>query len=197
MPKLVVIRAAFDDEAAKALIEEYRSEGDDPNFALTVTREPAELARAEIIREQLRRVGIDMKISSADRGALSSEAVSGRYQAMTYRGFAGPEPDTKYVAWQPGSPVNLARIDDPEIMAALDEGRIEPDPEKRRVIYERIAGEFAEDVWNIWLNYTPWAVAESQDVHGIHGTDLPDDGGPPFTGLAGGHPLHGMWVDAT
>jgi hypothetical protein len=48
-------------------------------------------------------------------------------------------------------------------------------------------------VWNIWLNYTPWAVALSPDVHGVQGIDLPDDGGQQFTGLSFGHPLAGMW----
>jgi peptide/nickel transport system substrate-binding protein len=47
----------------------------------------------------------------------------------------------------------------------------------------------------VWLNYTPWGVALAPDVHGVLSSVLPD-GDRPFTGLAAGHPLVGMWRDA-
>jgi peptide/nickel transport system substrate-binding protein len=185
---------SFDPKGAKALVDELRREGKETSFDLTVTTEPAVLARAEVIQNQLKDVGIEMNIRSAEQSALISEALDGKYQGMTFRGFPGPEPDTKYVAWYPGSPVNLTRMEDPEIAAAMDEGRAEPDPAKRKEIYERISEQFAEQVWDIWLNYTPWAVAESSDVHGVQTAVLPG-GEKPFTGLAAGHFTHAMWID--
>jgi peptide/nickel transport system substrate-binding protein len=113
---------------------------------------------------------------------------------MTFRGFPGPEPDTKYNWWYEGSPVNFAGIADPVINKALDDGRSESDPVQRTAIYEGLSKQFASKVWNVWLNYTPWAVAESSDVHGILPPELPDGESKPFTGLSGGHPVHAMWI---
>jgi hypothetical protein len=48
-------------------------------------------------------------------------------------------------------------------------------------------------VWSIWSWFTPWAIVESSNVHGILGPDLPD-GSKPAPGLATGHSLIGMWV---
>jgi ABC-type transport system substrate-binding protein len=87
-------------------------------------------------------------------------------------------------------------VNDPVIDKALDDGRAEPDPEKRRAIYEQISPQFASEVWDVWLGYTTWAVALGSDVHGVLSTETPDDGGERFTGLAYGHPVAGMWTDA-
>jgi ABC-type transport system substrate-binding protein len=77
---------------------------------------------------------------------------------------------------------------------AFDEGRSEPDPVKRRAIYERISRDFATNVWDIWLNYTPWAVALSSDVHGVYKVENPDGNGTPSVNISKGHPLHGLWI---
>ena len=45
-------------------------------------------------------------------------------------------------------------------------------------------------MYNVWLSYTIWSVAERSNVHGILGPDLPD-GNKPSTGLATGHPVLG------
>jgi peptide/nickel transport system substrate-binding protein len=186
----------FDPVAARRLVDEYVSEGKDAAFDLTVSTEPTVLARAEVIQNQLEQVGIDIRIRSEEQGTLISDAIGGKYQAMTFRGFPGPEPDTKYNWWYEKSPVNFGGIVDPVINKALDDGRAEADPAKRAAIYENLSKQFASKVWNVWLNYTPWAVAESKDVHGILPPELPDGESKPFTGLSGGHPVHAMWIES-
>jgi hypothetical protein len=63
------------------------------------------------------------------------------------------------------------------------------------VIYEGISRQFAAKVYNLWGTYSVWGIAMAPNVHGVHNLELPDDGGKPFTGLAAGHPIQGMWVD--
>ena len=182
-----------DPEAAKAIVAEYVAGGGSASLTLTVQSDPALLARGEIIVNHLAEVGIAVKIQPVDQTTLVSDAIAGNYEAMTFRRHPGGEPDTQFLWWYSNNPVNFARIADPEIDRLLDEGRSEPDPAKRRAIYEGISRQFGSEVWNVWLNYTPWAVALAPDVHGVLSAELPDDGGKPFTGLAAGHPLVGMW----
>jgi peptide/nickel transport system substrate-binding protein len=171
--------------------------GGSPSLILTVQADPTLLARGEIIQNQLSKIGIDVKIQTVDQATLVSDAIAGSYQAMTFRRHPGGEPDMQYIWWYGvENPINFARITDPEIDRLLDLGRSELDPQKRREYYEAVSRQFGKQVWNVWLNYTPWAVAMAQDVHGVLAVELPDGAGKPFTGLATGHPLVGMWRDA-
>jgi peptide/nickel transport system substrate-binding protein len=186
----------FDPEAAKAIVAQHVAGGGSASLTLTVQADPTLLARGEIIQNQLAKVGIEVKINSVDQTTLVSDAIAGNYEAMTFRRHPGGEPDLQYLWWYSNNPVNFARVADPEIDRLLDVGRSEPDPAKRIAAYEGISRRFGSEVWNVWLNYTPWAIALAPDVHGILSSELPDDGGKPFTGLAAGHPLVGMWRDA-
>jgi len=184
-----------DVAAAKALVKDYIADGNSPEFTISAASEPTVLARAEVIQSQMRMLGIEVKIHSVDETTLINEAIGGTYQANIWSHHSGGEPDAQYVWWHGvPNPTNFARIDDPEIDAALDQGRIETDPVKRRQIYEGLSRRFAEKVWNVWLTYTEWGIALSPHVHGVLNADLPDGGGPVFTGVALGHPVHGMWI---
>jgi peptide/nickel transport system substrate-binding protein len=185
----------LDVEAAKALVAEYVAEGNAATLTISAAAEPRLLARAEVLQNQLRKIGFDVNIHSVDEATLINEAIGGTFQANLWSQHAGGEPDAQYIWWHgQGNPTNFARIEDAEIDAALEQGRAEPDPDKRRELYEGISRRFAEKVWNIWLNYSEWGIALAPDVHGVLSADLPDDGGAVFTGVAAGHPLHGMWV---
>jgi peptide/nickel transport system substrate-binding protein len=185
----------FDLEAAKKLVAEYVADGHDATFTLNASSEPTILARAEVMQNMFSKIGISVKIHSVDQATLINEAIAGDFQAVIWRAHAGGEPDAQYLWWHSApNPTNFARINDPVIDKALEEGRAEPDPAKRRVLYESISRRFAEKVYDIWITYSEWAIALSPHVHGVLSVELPDKGGKPFTGLATGHPVYGMWV---
>jgi peptide/nickel transport system substrate-binding protein len=185
----------YDPETAKQLVAEYEAEGNSSDVTLSASSEPTILARAEVIQNHLRKIGVDAKIHSVDQATLISEAIAGDYQAMLWRQHAGGNPDAQYIWWhsQP-NPTNFARFNDDVIDKALEEGRMEPDPAKRQAIYEGISRRFAEKVYNLWSTYSEWGIAMAPNVHGVHNLQLPDGGGKPFSGMAAGHPLHGMWI---
>jgi len=83
-------------------------------------------------------------------------------------------------------------LDDP-LDRLLDAGRESSDQEERRQIYQDLNKRLGEQVYNYWLNWTIWAVASDPNVYGVFGPNLPSGAGP-FPGLAGGHPVTGMWV---
>jgi peptide/nickel transport system substrate-binding protein len=185
----------YDPGTATELVQEYVASGGEPSFTLNVSSEPLVLARGEVIQNQLAKVGIAVKLHSVDQATLINEAIAGSFQAVIWRGYPGGEPDTQYVWWHgQGNPTNFSRFEDPEMDALLEAGRLEGDPTKRREIYENVSRRFGEKVWNIWLTYVEWGVGLSPDVHGVLSAGLPDDGGTPYKGLAGGHPTLGMWI---
>ena len=90
--------------------------------------------------------------------------------------------------------MNFGRINDPDIDKALEEGRVELDPDRRKEIYEDLNRAFAKGAYAMWNWYAPWAVAASDRVHNLVGTTLPD--GSKGGGLHWGwHMLTEAWVD--
>jgi peptide/nickel transport system substrate-binding protein len=200
----------FDAEEAKALVEEYVAEGGEASFALNSTSDTATLRLAELIQQRAQQVGVEVRIVQRDQAALINDAIGKEYQAMVFRNYPGGDPDINYVWWYgENNPVNFGGYDDPVINELLDEGRSEPDEEKRAKIYQDINRQFAKQVWSIWAWYTPWAIVTDAEVHNIFGPPLPgedasqpgdattdDPARTPFTGLATGHSLIGLWIES-
>ncbi len=191
-----------DVAAAKRLVAQYVKEGHETKLTLSILADPTIVRLGSLLQRQVARAGIKMKLAASEQAQLINTAIGGKFQAITWRNHPGGDPDTQYVWWYDGdpdpkvtpNPVNFGRINDPVMDKLLDTGRSEIDPAKRKKIYENLDREFAKQAWNVWLSYTVWAVGESSNVHNILGPDLPD-GSKPYTGLATGHPVLGMWID--
>jgi len=184
----------YNPTEAKRLVDAYRSGGGNPDFVLNSANDPQTVRLAELIQQDAKKIGINVKINSEEQAKLISDSIGGSFQAVTWRNHPGGDPDTQYVWWYgPSNPVNFGRFNDPVINQLLDQGRSEPDEAKRATIYEDLNREFAKKVWNVWGWFAPWAVAEGPNVHGIIGPKLPD-GSLPSTQLAVGHTLIGVWI---
>jgi peptide/nickel transport system substrate-binding protein len=182
----------FDLEKAKEFAAAYEQETGSPlSFTLThVTSEGLTLTAQEI-QTQMADAGIGMDVKPAgDQATTINAAIAGDFEAVLWRNHPGADPDTQYNWWYSGSPVNFGKIADPEIDRLLDEGRT--NPENREAIYEDLTQRFAEEVYNIWLSRTIWAVAHEPRINGVFGPTLPV--GANFQGLGVGHFVHGMWV---
>jgi peptide/nickel transport system substrate-binding protein len=158
-----------------------------------VTSESGTLTAQEI-QTQMDAAGITMNLNpTGDQATAINEALAGEFQAIGWRNHPGADPDTQYVWWYRGSPVNFGRIDDPEITRLLDEGRSAA-PEERQPIYEELNRRFGEEVWNLWGTWTIWGIANAAKVNGVLGNGI--DGEGAFEGLATGHYVTEMWVES-
>ncbi len=201
---------------AKKLVAEYKAEGKDPSFTISATTDPTVKRLAELIQQKAKAVGVDVKIVQMDQAALINAAIAKKYQAMTFRNYPGGDPDSLYVWFYSSNKtadggstpnlVNFAGIDDDEVDRLLDEGRSEPDPAKRKQIYQDLEKRMGSQVFDVWAWSQPWAVVEQSHLHGILGPNLPGadaseataDGDAdltPRSGLATGHSLIGLWLD--
>lgn len=199
----------YDEAGAKKLVEKYVAGGGKAAFTITSTNDPNTIRIAELVQQRAKKIGVTVKIIVRDQAALINDAIGKKYQAMLFRNYPGGDPDINYVWWYgEGNPVNFGGYDDPVINKLMDEGRSEPDEAKRKQIYQDVNKEFAKQVWSMWSWFTPWAVVEKANVHNILGPPLPgaDPSQPgeestddpeyqPFTGLATGHSLIGLWID--
>jgi peptide/nickel transport system substrate-binding protein len=178
---------------AKQLNAEYQQKYGEPiKFEYLTNPEPDTLAIAQLFKEQEAKAGIDVTIRTVDQSTLVSEVIAGSFTGAGFRFHPGGDPDTQYVYWHSGSPVNFSRINDPEVDRLLDEGRSEPDPAKRTQIYRDLNKYFGKQLFNLWSWYTLWAVAYQNNVKGVAGPPLPDGGGLPFPLFGGVIPVVGI-----
>jgi peptide/nickel transport system substrate-binding protein len=178
---------------AKKLNAQYEKKHGQPiSFEYLTNPEPETVAIAALLKEQEAKAGIDVTIRTVDQSSLINEAIAGDFQGAGWRNHPGGDPDTQYVWWHSGSPVNFGRINDPEIDRLLDEGRSEPDNAKRVAIYRELNKLFGKELYNLWSWYALWAVGYQNNIKGVVGPPLPDGGGRPFALFAGVIPVLGI-----
>lgn len=178
---------------AKKLNAQYEAKHGEPiKFEYLTNPDPETLAIAALLKEQESKAGIEVSIRTVDQSTLINEVIAGNFTGAGFRNHPGGDPDTQYVWWHSGSPVNFGRINDPEIDRLLDEGRSEPDPAKRTAIYRQLNKRFGKELYNLWSWYSLWAVGYQNDVKGVTGPPLPDGGGRPFPLFAGVIPVLGI-----
>ena len=148
----------------------------------------------------MERVGIGMTVKALDESQGINTVIGKHFQAVAWRNHAGFDPDTEYVWWHCdnpagvcNNPVNFNGFNDPVINRALEDGRANGDPAKRRADYEAVNREFAKMVYNAWGEWSDWSVPAARRVHGVANLPLPD-GSAPFPGLTSGFDPAGLWV---
>ena len=187
---------AHDPAAAKKAVAALKKEGKPTSLRLVTSVNTAAVRQATLERAMLEDVGFTVELQPETEADLIDLVIAGDYDLATFRNQPGDDPDTDYHWWYgEGNPVNFGRFDDPVINENLDIGRRSGDRATRKKAYEAINRRFADQVWNVWLWYAPWAVAEAANVHGILGPPLPDDAADPPARLVTGHPLHGIWIE--
>jgi len=167
--------------------------GQSITFTLLTVTDPELLALAELVKEQQAKAGITVNIEQVDQSTLINRVLGGSYDQATFRNQPQDDPDTQYVWWHSGSPVNFSKFNDPVIDHDLEQGRITTDPAQRIAIYKDMNRRFASQLWELWTWYTRWAVGYSSNVGGIKGVPLPDGHGLPFTLFEGVVPVVGLY----
>ena len=208
----------YDLEGAKKLVKAYVADGGKAEFSLSATTDPTVKKIAELVQQRAKAAGLTVRIVQRDQAALINDAIGRQYEAMLFRNYPGGDPDINYVWWHGGAepaeggfasnPVNFAGFYDEKVNSLLDEGRSETDPAKREKIYQDLDKRMATQVHGLWFAFTPWAIVEAPEVHGVFGPPLPgedisepgkastdDPKLQPSRGLAAGHSLLGLWVD--
>ena len=184
----------YDPELAVEYLRKYEEEtGEKLSFTMSSTADPGIITLTQLLQQQAKDLGVDIKLQAVEQAKLVSDAISGNFQSTVFRNHPGGDPDGQHVWWT--GAVNFARFVDPEMVELLNQGRAEPDWEKRREIYEAVSRRFADEVYNIWAWYARASIIAAEDVEGVAGVPPLDADGNPltdhkqWTGLSTGHPV--------
>jgi peptide/nickel transport system substrate-binding protein len=184
----------YNPKKARKLVQDYKTaNGGEFSVVLEHTNDPANVAEADIIKQQLAEVGIDATLKQDDQTAFIAAAVGGNFSIMLWRNHPGDDPDQQYHWWQPDSILNFGKINDPELQTLLDQARSSTDRAERKRLYEQVNRRFGEQVYNVWAYTSEWTIAGQKNVKGFAGPPIPDGGGKQMF-LYGRHPLLGISV---
>ena len=179
---------------AKKLVAQYKAaHGGSFDVVIENSNDPENSSEAQLLKQQFSKAGINATLQQEDQAAFVNSALGGNFSLLEWRNHPGADPDTQYVWWYTGSPVNFGKIADPQLQSLLDQGRSEPDPTKRTAIYEQVNKIFAAQAYNLWSYWEQWDIASNPKVQGLMGPPLPDGGGQAQF-IYGRHPLLGIWL---
>jgi peptide/nickel transport system substrate-binding protein len=187
-------------DKAKKLVKEYKdAHGGKFAFAIQSTFDTTTKALFQEVKREAAQVGITVNLPSpVDQATIINQAIGGQVDAFGWRNYPGGDPDLLYVWFYGGSVVNFNHLDDPQINADLDKGRVSSDESVRKAAYEDMNKRMTDQLYNAWTWYTQWFIASQPNIHGVVGPNLPDENGDvgtvkPVPILAGIHQTLGLW----
>ena len=105
---------------------------------------------ADLIQQDLKTIGVKVKLAKMDFPTLMSHARKGDYDMLLMGTAQAAEPD--YTAFfAPGSLSNYAHTNDPALMKMFEEGRTLTDFAARKAVYQKIQHYLAENQFQLLL----------------------------------------------
>lgn len=194
---------SYNPEEARALIDAYEAENGPVEFSFNTTTDDYNRISNELIAQYWEQIGVTVKINQVEQGQYINQAVLGNFDAFAWRNHGnGFDPDTQYIWWStetalPAGQIalNFGRFQDQVIQDALVTIRTSGDQAERVAAAETINRRFGEQAYNIWLNWTVWAVMFRPEVKGIRSFTTPDGDRPIADVTNGAFQPVSLWVD--
>ncbi len=143
-----------DLERARRLLAESSYPRGFQATALTISSFPALFASAQVVQANLKRIGIDLRVESADYEIWLRRWRTKEFQC-TFNGSAGHvDPDAALYPAFHSKAQNWNNLEHAELDRLLEQGRAVTEIEKRKSIYDRAQRILLEEPGQLWL-YTP------------------------------------------
>ncbi|HVM41212.1 MAG TPA: ABC transporter substrate-binding protein [Acidimicrobiia bacterium] len=193
----------FDVDAAKALVADYEAENGPVTVRYATTSDPFNRVTAELLQQMWEAAGVTVTIDTIEQSQFILKALTGEFQAFGWRNHGGVDPMLQEIWWHsansaapPALSLNFGRIQDEVIDTNLDTIKNSDDPAEVKRAAEAVNRRFGEQVYNLWNNWTLWAVVANPVVHNpINGYTAP--GGERIRsgiGIGASHFLTQAWV---
>jgi peptide/nickel transport system substrate-binding protein len=193
----------YDPAKAKELVAEYvKEKGEVPAFTIKTTDTPANQAVGQALVDMYKAVGLPASAESVSIATLPTQMVFGQYDVGYVRLFGAPDPDGDYYWFTSKNAarlgegrlgLNLAKLRDPQIDAALDRARTTTDENVRKQAYKEFQTRLNELVPYVWLTVGVKFIAADNRVRGITNGPLPD-GTPSMPVVSGVTRLTQTWM---
>ncbi len=122
-----------------------------------------------------------MTLSEVEQATIIDDFIFGNFQAVTSYQFGAVNPDLNYVWWSTTtiSPIgsiglNFTRLDDPQLEAAMLQGRHTTDQATRVAAYKTVNERLNDNLAYLWIEQYFFSEVASARVQNFNNPILPD-----------------------
>jgi ABC-type transport system substrate-binding protein len=175
---------------AKKLVSEVKAAGGSVSFTLGHTPDPKGSQIGEYLQQQLQEAGMTVTLEPVLQDSIINVALTGAYEALTWRQFGAVNPDLNYIFWTPtnastpGFAINMARNTDPAMQTALLQGRESTVQATQVAAYQQVNRLLSQDIPYVWYARTVWAIGAAAKVQNFNNPTTP--AGAKAFGMIGG-----------
>ncbi|WP_156036318.1 ABC transporter substrate-binding protein [Blastococcus sp. URHD0036] len=173
-----------DPERAQELLDELNADGKPLSFTISSSNNSDTARAAEIMQAQLQEFeNLTVEIEPQESASWFGRLAQNDYEATIYgAAFVDPSPVIDTLVGT-GSATNFTRLSDPEIDAALEQGRLSDDTAERQEAYATVMQRMVDLSAMVVYTWSPAFILTSEEVGGIR-----------FYG-SGSTPVDGLWIN--
>lgn len=170
---------AFNLAKATQLVNEVKAAGGSVSFALGHTPDPKGAQIGQYLQQVLQQAGMVVTLQPILQDSIINVALTGAYQAVTWRQFGAVNPDLNYIFWTPnnaltpGFAINMAGNTDPAMQTALIQGRSSSDHATQVAAYQQVNRLLSQDIPYVWYARTIWAFGAQPKVQNFNNPSTP------------------------
>lgn len=143
-----------DIEGAKKLMAQAGYAGGLSIKYLGLSQYPELLKTGQVVREQLKKIGIDMEIQAVDVSVWYDKYTSGDYQVTSAYQERTLDPDNFYsLVLKSGGPINSTGYSNPEVDVLIDQAAALTNEKERAALYSQIRAKVAADAPLVFTHY--------------------------------------------
>ena len=128
---------------------------------------PELLKTGQVVRDQLKEIGIDMTIKPVDVSVWYDAYVSGKYQITSAYQERTIDPDNFYsLVLKSGGPINTVGYSNPDVDALIDKAAASADEAERKDLYKQIRTIVTSDAPLVFAHYETLNYLMNKNVTG-------------------------------
>lgn len=134
---------------------------------LGLSQYPELLKTGQVVREQLKKIGIDMTIQAVDVSVWYDAYSSGKYQITSAYQERTIDPDNFYsLVIKSGGPINTTFYSNPDVDAMIAEAAASDDQAARAKLYQKIREKVSADAPLVFAHYETLNYLMNRNVTG-------------------------------
>jgi len=190
---------AFNLPKAQQLVSEVKSSGGSVTFTLGHTPDPKGSQIGQYLQQVLQQAGFVVALQPILQDSIINVALTGKFQALTWRQFGAVDPDLNYIFWTPtnaltpGFAINMAGNTDPGMETALLQGRTATSQAGRTAAYQQVNKLLSQDIPYVWYARTIWAFGAQPKVQNFNNPTTPA-GAKAFGQIGGSIWPQQIWI---
>ncbi|HLQ62232.1 MAG TPA: ABC transporter substrate-binding protein [Candidatus Acidoferrales bacterium] len=138
------------------------------SFELKTTNNPDSVQEAQLIKDQLAKAGITVKISVEEFGQILNEDTAGNFQASLVGWSGRIDPDgNMYNHYRTDGGFNDGKYSNPQVDKLLEQARASTEQSQRRQYYQQAQRTLVEEVAYVFINHPNVMQVTTGKVHGF------------------------------